>query len=262
MEIPATKLASAISSALAKKPGENPASYEDISNLAKLALAVNEHIVGFLTAQRAARDDRQFLVVQLIRASFDHGRALLFLLHSNPRDMGASAFALHRAQLESFLRAIYLGYVAEEYQVQDFLENETIRFKNPRERWEKIGVVRLAQLVQKCINALSDEEVEDPEKFTRMVENTWDPLCGFVHGGRAITAFYVDSDGSVGCSTPPSVLLQCVCNCFVVTNFGFLTVLARIYDLPGIPEDSDLSKSMNTFIQAQRKLANKPASDT
>ena len=262
MDLPTTKLSVAVSLALKKAPLEAPVSYEDISKLAELALAVNENIIGFLADQKAIPSNRQFLVTQLIRASFDHGRALLFLLQTNPRDMGASSFALHRAQLEAFLRAIYLGYVAEDYQVQDFIDNEKIRFKNGKEKWENIGVVRLAELVQEKINELSDEELEDPAKFTRMVADSWESLCGFVHGGRAITVFYEDTDGSVGCSTPPSVLFQCVCNSFVVTNFGFITVLAKIYDLPGILHTSDLYKAMTKFMHLQRSLAKRPRGDT
>jgi hypothetical protein len=50
------------------------------------------------------------------------------------------------------------------------------------------------------------------------------------------------------------VLFQVVCNCFAVTNFGFLSALARIYDLPGIQQESSLSHAMERFIERQRQL--------
>ena len=248
-------LASAISAALANQKQRDALTFQHISELAELARGVNEEIITFLADQAAIPDERLYVTVQLLRASFDHARALLFLVQTNPRDMGASSLALHRAQVESFLRAMFFGFIASQEQLDDFLENdEGVRARTDRGRWRNIGVKELATIVEPRINELSDGEIDSPEKLSRMVQNAWDPLCGFVHGGKAIRACYMDTHGQIGCDLPPSVLFQVVCNCFAVTNFGFLSALARIYDLPGILQDSPLSQAMERFINRQRQL--------
>ncbi len=230
--------------------------YKHVSNLAKLAQDVNEESISFLAEQAEISDERHYLTVQLLRASFDHGRALLFLLRTNPNDMGAPCLALHRAQIESFLRAIFFGFIANEEQLEDFLaHDEGIRVRTAKGKWRKIGTIELSGLVEEKINELSDEDLEDANKFARMVENAWDPLCGFVHGGRAIKVCYVDTHGQIGCSLPPALLFQVVSNCFVVTNFGLMTVLAKLYGSPGIDTESRLSIAFDKFVKYQHELA-------
>ncbi len=255
MEAKTSILSRAISAALAEQKGKESLTFEQISDLASLAQSVNEEIITFLAQQEAIADERLYVTVQLLRASFDHARALLFLVRTNPRDMGAPSLALHRAQIESFLRALFFGFIADQEQIDDFLENDAgVRERTGNGKWRNIGVVELAAIVEPRINELSDGELENPEKLSRMVQNAWDPLCGFVHGGKAIRACYMDTHGQIGCDLPPAVLFQVVCNCFAVTNFGFLSALARIHDLPGIQQNSALSLAMEKFIERQRQL--------
>lgn len=248
-------LSSAISAALVEQSGRAALTFENISELAELARGVNEEIITFLADQSAIPDERIYVTVQLLRASFDHARALLFLVQTNPRDMGAPSLALHRAQVESFLRALFFGFIADQEQLNDFLENDAgVRTRTEKGKWRNIGVIELAEIVEPRINELADEDIDNPEKLSRMVQNAWDPLCGFVHGGKAIRACYIDTHGQIGCDLPPAVLFQVVCNCFALTNFGFLSALARIYDLPGIQQGSSLSHAMERFIERQRRL--------
>lgn len=255
MAAQSSTLALAISAALAEQRERSALTFQHISELAELARGVNEAIISFLADQSAISDERLYVTVQLLRASFDHARALLFLVQTNPRDMGAPSLALHRAQVESFLRALFFGFIADHEQLNDFLENDAgVRTRTDKGRWRNIGVIELAEIVEPRINELSDGEIDNPEKLSRMVQNAWDPLCGFVHGGKAIRACYIDTHGEIGCDLPPAVLFQVVCNCFAVTNFGFLSALARIYDLPGIQQDSPLSLAIERFIDRQQQL--------
>src|SRR5690606_20546909 len=113
----ASTLATAIMAALSNQEPRDPLTFQHISELAELARQVNEEIIAFLSEQAAIPDERRYVTVQLLRASFDHARALLFLLQTNPRDTGASSLALHRAQLENFLRAIFFGFIANDEQL-------------------------------------------------------------------------------------------------------------------------------------------------
>ncbi|GAB1406124.1 hypothetical protein MASR1M8_00430 [Thermomonas brevis] len=247
-----TALSSAISQAIEESKRRERLEYGHIVELSQRALDANEQIIDFLADQKPIDDERAYVAVQLLRASFDHARALLFLLKSNPQDMGASCMALHRAQVESFLRAVFFGFICSQAQIDDFLENdEGPRERTANDKWRKIGVGELAAIVQPIINRLSDEdlEIEQSEKIAQMVRNAWDPLCGFVHGGKAIRAFYRDAHGRIGCDLSPGVLIQTVGNCYAITNFGFLLVLARIYDLPGIASNSPLSNAMHAFVE-------------
>ena len=248
-------LSSAISAALVEQRVKSELTFQHISELADLARSVNEEIIAFLADQSAIPDERLYVTAQLLRASFDHARALLFLVQTNPQDMGAASLALHRAQVESFLRAIFFGFIADHEQLDDFLKNDAgARSRTEKGKWRNIGVIELAEIVEPKISELADQDLDNPAKLSRMVQNAWDPLCGFVHGGKAIRACYVDTHGQIGCDLPPAVLFQVVCNCFAVTNFGFLSALARIYDLPGIRQDSSLSRAMERFIERQRQL--------
>lgn len=248
-------MASVISAAFTEHTEQDALTFQHVSELAELARGVNEEIITFLAAQAAIPDERFYVTVQLLRASFDHARALLFLLQTNPRDAGAPSLALHRAQVESFLRALFFGFVGDQEQLEDFLENDVgVRARADRGRWRNIGVIELAAIVEPRINELLDGEEEDPEKLSRMVKNAWGPLCGFVHGGRAIRASYMNIRGQIGCDLPPSVLLQVICNSFAVTNFGFFSALARIFGTFGLRQDSSLSQAMERFIDRQRQL--------
>lgn len=241
-----------------------PISIEDLRKLAGRAKSVNEEAITFLSDLPPAPSEHHYVALQLIRAAFDHGRGLLFLLESNPMDMGAPALALHRSQIENFLRGVFLGFLASAEQIEDFLENDSgIREKNHNQKWQSIGIISLAKRVEEYVYGISDEPIEDPARLSRTVNNVWTPLCGFVHGGRAVHELYIDGQGQVGGDIPVEVLVQAVCNSYVVTNFGFLVVIARIYDLEGIPVGSALHEAMQDFMRLHSIFKNRQrSSDT
>lgn len=167
-----------------------------------------------------ALTERTFLGLVLLRASCDHGRAMLHLLSTNPQDMAASALALHRAQIETFLRAVFFSRIATDDQLQDFLENDKgARQRTANDKWTNIAVPTLAQLVQ---GQLEEMEGAEPgsHRLASMVANAWDPLCGMVHGGRAVHALYVDGQRQIGCAVPAEVQYQATTNAVAVVNLA------------------------------------------
>lgn len=256
-------LASAIRRA-ALEAGPSPCVTEsEVRNLAAQAKIVNEAALSFLSDLPPVQSETHYVSLQLIRASFDHARGLLYLLETNQNDMAGPALALHRSQIENFLRGVYLGFIASDEQLQDFLESDSgIREKNQNNKWQNVGVNTLAQRVEVFIDAMSGESVSGDAKLSRMVENAWSPLCGFVHGGRAVHASYLDGQGQIGASVPSGVLVQCIGNCYVIANYGFLVVIAQIYKLNGIPVDSPLQVAMERFIRLHGAVRKKGAVGT
>ena len=253
-----SNLASSIRDVLAGWQQAEPVSQNELRALAARAKRVNEDAIEFLSNLEPVESEKHYIAMQLVRAAFDHGRGLLFLIESNPADMGAPALALHRTQIENFLRGVYLGFIATDEEMSDFLENDSgIREKNHNDKWQHIGVTVLAERVELFVNNLSDDPLEDKAKFSRMVTNVWSPLCGLVHGGRAVHALYRDGQGQIGSDIPIDVLMQCVNNCYVITNFAFLVVIAHIYNLEGIPVDASLHRSLEDFMGLQRALRSK-----
>ncbi|WP_435012451.1 DUF6988 family protein [Xanthomonas arboricola] len=248
-------LTTAIREALVHTHNESPISVKQLKELAASARKVNEDALVFLSNLPPVRTEHHYIALQLFRAAFDHSRGLLFLLETNPADMGAPALALHRSQIENFLRAVFIGFLAIEEQVEDFLNNDLgVREKNHNNKWQNIGTVELAKRVEVFINDLSDDTLDDALKFSRMVENTWTPLCGFVHGGRAVHALYQDGQGEIGSDIPLDALVQCVSNCFVITNFSFMVVIGRIHGLAGVPVSDPFSVSFENFVRFQQVL--------
>lgn len=85
-----------------------------------------------------AGSERHRVAFQLLRASMDCGRALLFLLESHPIDLPAVALGLHRSQIEQFLRGVFVQFLADEDQFQDFVhEDRGPRTEAPGKRTEK-----------------------------------------------------------------------------------------------------------------------------
>ncbi|MQS43539.1 hypothetical protein ABWU93_20090 [Xanthomonas translucens pv. translucens] len=248
-------MTTAIREALVHMHSEDPVSEKQLKDLAASARKVNEDALSFLSNLPPVRTEHHYVALQLFRAAFDHARGILFLIEANPVDMGAPALALHRSQIESFLRAVFLGFLATEEQVKDFLENDLgIREQNHNNKWQNIATVELARRVEIFINGLSDDELDDALKFSRMVENTWTPLCGFVHGGRAVHALYRDGQGEIVSDIPLAALVQCVSNCFVITNFAFIVVIGRIHELPGVDVADPFSVSFEHFVKLQKAL--------
>jgi hypothetical protein len=227
-------------------------------SLSRLARNVNEEALSFLGDLPPLKTEVAYLSLQLIRASFDHGRGLLLLIESSQRDMAGPALALHRSQIENFLRGIFIGFLASPEQINDFLENDDgIREKTPNGKWVKVGINTLADKVEAFLHGISANILPENTKLSSMVRNAWSPLCGFVHGGQAIHDYYVDGQGEIGANIPTEGLLQVVCNCYAITNFAFIILLERVYHLNGIPFGSPLQEAIERFMKARNAMLNR-----
>jgi len=169
-------------------------------------------------------DLRNVVALQLLRASLDYARALLYLLASHPTDMAAVALGMHRPQTELFLRAVFVQFIADGEQLEDFLqEDRGPRRLNPRGKWEAIKFKDLALEVEATIARLGHDD--GPQKLARTLSNVWDPLCGLVHGGRAVQALYRDEKGQVGAHVSAEVLFQTTVNTVATTNLCVIAAL-------------------------------------
>lgn len=181
--------------------------------------------------------ERHRAAFQLLRASMDYGRALLFLLETHPIDLPAVALGMHRSQIEQFLRAVFVQFLADEDQFHDFLqEDRGPRKKNEKGKWVAISLKDLAADVETTLARIGQDE--EPQKLARTVSNVWDPLCGLVHGGQAIRAMYQDPNGQIGAHVPAGILFQATVNSVATTNLCVITALSAVG--VGAWEDSDL----------------------
>lgn len=184
-----------------------------------------------------ADDERHQVSFQLLRASMDYGRALLFLLETHPIDLPAVALGMHRSQIEQFLRAVFVQFIADEEQFQDFLkEDRGPRRKNEKGKWVPIKMEGLAAEVEATIARIGQDD--GPQKLARTVTNVWDPLCGLVHGGRAIRALYQDPNGQIGANVPAEILFQATVNAVATANLCVIAALAAVG--VGAWDDSEL----------------------
>ena len=232
-----------LSASIKKLIAEAPKSYrvtptaEQLADDARDALECIETVMHAITdAVRAQHTERGFLGLQLLRASCDHGRAMMFLLAHNPLDMMGSALALHRAQIENFLRGVFYGAIATDAELADFLENDQgPRRLNPNNKWQKIPIGELATAVQEQVNRIEVAPVETG-KLARMVDNAWSPLCGMVHGGVAIHTLYADGQRQIGCSVPAPVYYETTVNAVAIVNFS----LTMSCTMAGIGREEDV----------------------
>lgn len=218
-EIP--DLARAIRTALAQ-PRREPTS-QDVVREANHALAVieaNMHAHALVPAP--PRSERTFLVNQLLRASCDHGRSLMFLLSTNPMDAAGSALVLHRSQIEQFLRAVFFERDATDEELAYFLHHDELpKRTNADGTRTKLHVKDLARIAHRRMDMDADD------KLASMVSSAWDPLNGMVHGGRSLLAVYRDHNDEVGCLVPPPILFPIIGNAMVLTNFALVVAVER-----------------------------------
>lgn len=208
---------------------------QDISQEASEARAALEANMGGMAQINIPPDsERHRVTFQLLRASMDYGRALLFLLETHPIDLPAVALGLHRSQIEQFLRGVFVQFIADEEQFQDFLrEDRGPRRKNEKGRWVAVPLKDLAAEVEATIARIGQDN--GPQKLARTVTNSWDPLCGLVHGGKAIRVMYEDPNGQIGAHVPAAVLFQTTVNTVATTNLCVIAALTATgvgaYDL-------------------------------
>ncbi|WP_459040213.1 DUF6988 family protein [Stenotrophomonas sp. PSU-St83] len=174
-----------------------------------------------------ANSERHRVAFQLLRASMDYGRALLFLLETHPVDLPAVAVAMHRSQIEQFLRAVFVQFIADDEQLLDFLqEDRGPRKKNEKGKWVAIALKELAGDVEQAIVRIGEDD--GPQKLARTVTNSWDPLCGLIHGGKAIRVMYQDPNGQIGAHVPAAILFQTTVNAVAATNLCVIAALTAI----------------------------------
>ncbi len=243
-------LSRSISSAIAARPPQaRPApTAGDLAADAQDALSCIEAVMRSISEIcQPADSERFFIALQLLRASCDHGRALTYLLATNPLDLAGPALALHRSQIEQFLRAVFFAHIATDLELQDFIDND----EGPRRltvngKWAKIGVVALAEEVQARLHAVEGDAAPEEGKLARMIAGAWDPLCGLVHGGRAIHALYLDHHNQIGCAVPPVVHVETTVNAVALVNFS-LTLACTISGLPADEEHEALGAPVRAF---------------
>lgn len=203
----------------------------DIADEAASARACIESCLEGIADLGSSSDPRTIVALQLFRASMDHARALLFLLSANPQDMAVVALGMHRPQCELFMRGVFVRYIAEEAQLDDFIqEDRGPRRLNAKKKWEPIPFKDLASEVEAVMAKLGQDQGE--QKLARVFSNNWDPLCGLVHGGRAVRAFYRDGEGRVGSHVSAEILFQTTTNVVATSNYCFIAALlaTRIED--------------------------------
>ena len=159
--------------------------------------------------------------IKLLRASCDHGRALTTLLEINHQDFGGSAMALHRSQIEQFLRGAFFSGAATDEELSYFLHRDEM----PKRLRANLGLQKLS--VNDLTAIAADFLGLNPrDKLVNMVRNAWSPLCGMVHGGRAVMATFQDGDGQIGFQADISMLRQVMDNATVIANFSLAILVA------------------------------------
>ena len=218
-------LKAGIQAALATQRHRRPPSAEDIAReAAEARVALEANMSGIAPVAIPPDSERHRVAFQLLRASMDYGRALLFLLENHPIDLPAVALGLHRSQTEQFLRAVFVQFIADEEQFQDFLKvDKGPRRKTAKGKWEAISLKDLAVEVETAIAAIGQDS--GPQKLARTVSNAWDPLCGLVHGGKAIRVLYEDPNGQIGAHVPADILFQTTVNAVLTTNLCVIAAL-------------------------------------
>lgn len=202
---------------------------------AKVSLETNMACIAQISIPK--QSERHRVAFQLLRASMDYGRALLFLLETHPVDLSTVALAMHRSQIEQFMRAVFVQFLSNDDQFRDFLEEDMgPRRKSLKGKWASIPFKNLALDVEAAIAHMGHDD--GPQKFARTVSNSWDPLCGLVHGGRAIWALYQSPDGKIGANVPAEILFQATVNAVVTSKLCLIAALTAV----GVSafEDSEL----------------------
>lgn len=148
-------------------------------------VAIN-HLLADVPLQ--ADTSRLLVVHALLRASHDHGMALVHLLSRLPDSTGASAAVLMRSQAEQFLRAVFFDRVAKDVHVQHFLEHDEVRDDEG-----PVGALRLGRLTAPHLAGLCGDQVNT------FIASNWGRLCGFSHGGRNVVGYYVNDLNEIGC---------------------------------------------------------------
>lgn len=207
-----TPLADAIHSALARlSPTQAASIIRDEAGAARTLIEVSMHATSALAFPEPT--ERLIAAMKLLRASTDHGRALVSLLQLNDTDFGVSAIILHRSQIEQFLRGAFFAFSATEAELEFFLRNDEMpsRLREGLERPVRVSPAEMAALVTDTMKLGS-------EKLIKMVKNAWKDLCGMSHGGTMLLRLYSGQQVEIGSQVGNGALLQIMDNTAAVTN--------------------------------------------
>lgn len=227
---------------------------EQIRHLALAGRELNEAIINFLSKLPPVQSEIHPVSLRLLRTSLDMGRGLFTLLETSPADLAAPALVLHRSQIETFLRGVYLGFLASDEQIKDFLSiDEGIRKPTKNKNWDKISIKDLSVEVEQFLNKIPADGSKHDQKLSRMTKNAWKPLSGFVHGGKTIHTVYTNHIGEIGCDISAASIASFVGNCFVIGNFTFAVIVSKIYDSHDIQLSGEIDQKFKRFLELRRQ---------
>lgn len=183
------------------------------------ARATIEALIDAMADIGRASDSRGYTCLVLLRGACDLARAQAHLIASDPHDMAGAAGALHRSQLDHFLRGTYLGLVADDDQLADFLANDDgIRVFPSKGKPLRLGAEALAKAVDEALMK-GNLGFARPVGLADAVAKSWDTLCGLVHGGARIQELYI-SGGEIGCNASPEAVMATLHNAVQLTCFA------------------------------------------
>lgn len=181
-----------------------------------LLLETRKAMGGFSYPQET---DRLRLVLSLLTASCDHGRALAHLVEQDPYELGVGAFALFRPQLENFLRGSYFSDTANAS--DEVVKNFLAKDKMP----ELVGVngkkaiITLQQLADIAGRHFSKTVPTDWQKLPGLVTYAGKQLHGLVHGGNVIVQLYKEGT-SIGFCPSEENFTDLLKNCMVLAQLA------------------------------------------
>ena len=221
---------------------------------AREALAAIEALLTAGTEHAArAPSERVYVASQLLRASSDHARAIALVLLTEPLDFGAVALTLHRSQLEQFCRGMFFGKAATDAEVDYYLQHDELPSRpgsdgNPR----RVSLKQMAAWAEADLG-LSPATAGTLGPLAQAIQTAWDPLCGMVHGGRALLASYQGQDEGIGATVPIPTLLQVLANAVSITAHAL-----GGYLLIAVPDELDqwfrpASELANAYAAARKQ---------
>lgn len=164
-------------------------------------------------------DTKPYLLCVLMHASLDYSRAMLKLLRDDPVGFCAVGPALLRPQIETFIRAGWIYFNAEEAQVKEFLSNDKIRRRkhndgqkvsssnpfndeNSDDFLDRKNTMSISAIAQALEGKLREKGLEIDiaayvEREDKMPNGLWAGLNGLLHGGNILLKLYMADDSKI-----------------------------------------------------------------
>jgi len=162
---------------------------------------------------------KAYLMCVFMHASLDYSRAMLKLLRDDPVGFCAVGPALLRPQIETFIRAGWIYFNAEEAQVTEFLRNDKLRRRKHKEgqrvsssnpfNGENLddfldlkNTMSISAIAQALKGKLREKGLEIDlaayvEREDRMPNGLWAGLNGLLHGGNILLKLYMADDSQL-----------------------------------------------------------------